>query len=48
MVEWKDGLSDWVPLKELKASNPAELAEYVVANRIQDEPAFSWWVKDVL
>jgi len=38
----------WVLLKELKASFPIELAEYVVANKIVEEPAFAWWVKDVL
>jgi hypothetical protein len=30
------------PLKELKASNPVEVAEYAVANRLLEEPAFSW------
>jgi len=43
-VEWKDGTSDWVKLKDLKDSNPVELAEYAVANLIVDEPAFKWWV----
>ena len=35
-------------LKELKESNPIEVAEYAVANRIADEPAFAWWVPQVL
>ena len=47
-VEWKDGLICWVPLKDLKESNPIELAEYAVANDIDEEPAFNWWVKDTL
>jgi hypothetical protein len=47
-VEWKDGSTTWVPLSELKASNPVEVAEYAVANQIVEEPAFAWWVKDVL
>ncbi len=47
-VEWKDGSSSWIPLRELKASNPVELAEYAVANKILEEPAFAWWAKDVL
>jgi hypothetical protein len=38
----------WVKLKDLKASNPIELAEYAVANRIAEEPAFKWWVFDRL
>jgi hypothetical protein len=47
-VEWKDGSTSWVPLSELKASNPVKVAEYAVANQIVEEPAFAWWVKDVL
>jgi hypothetical protein len=47
-VEWKDGTSTWVPLSELKASNPVKVAEYAVANQLVEEPAFAWWVKDVL
>jgi hypothetical protein len=35
-------------LKDLKASNPIELAEYAVANRIAEEPAFKWWVSHML
>ena len=35
-------------MSELKASNPVEVAEYAVANQIVEEPAFAWWVKDVL
>ena len=48
MVTWKDGSSNWVDLKDLKDSNPVELAEYTVANRIQEEPAFKWWVSNTL
>jgi len=47
-VEWMDGSSYWVPLKDLKASNPVELAEYAIANNIAHEPAFKWWVKATL
>ena len=48
LVEWKDGSSDWTDLKDLKESNPVELAEYAVANKIVEEPAFKWWVATVL
>ena len=48
LCQWKDGSADWVNLKHLKDSNPIELAEYAVANRIQEEPAFKWWVSDAL
>jgi hypothetical protein len=48
LCQWKDGSTSWVPLVELKDSNPVELAEYAVGNRIDQEPAFRWWVSDVL
>ena len=48
LCQWKDGSSDWIDLKHLKDSNPIETAEYAVANRIQEEPAFKWWVSDTL
>jgi hypothetical protein len=48
LCQWKDGSSSWVPLVELKQSNPIELAEYAIANQIHEEPAFKWWISDVL
>jgi len=45
---WNDGSTSWLPLKDVKASNPVEVAEYAVANKLQDEPAFAWWVSHVL
>jgi len=47
-VQWKDGTSDWIALKDLKVSNPIELAKYAVGNQLVEEPAFRWWVKDAL
>jgi hypothetical protein len=44
----KDGSSDWIDLKHLEDSNPIELTEYAVANRIQEEPTFKWWVTETL
>jgi hypothetical protein len=44
LVHWKDGSSDWIKLKDLKVSNPVDLAEYAKANNIHEEPAFNWWV----
>jgi hypothetical protein len=41
LVRWKDGSSSWIMLKDLKDAYPVELADYVIANRIQDEPAFA-------
>jgi len=33
---------------EVKEANPIELAEYAVTAKIDDEPAFKWWVSQVL
>jgi transcriptional accessory protein Tex/SPT6 len=48
LMLWKDKLTSWVNLKDLKASNPIELAEYAVVNQIVEEPAFKWWVSNTL
>jgi hypothetical protein len=48
LCQWKDGSSTWIPLVDLKDSNPVELAEYAVANKLQEEPAFKWWISSVL
>ena len=44
LIQWKDGMESWCDLKELKESFPIEIAEYVTATGIQDEPAFAWWI----
>ena len=43
-VEWKDGTSQWIAMKDMKNSYPIELAEYATNNDIAHEPAFAWWV----
>ena len=43
-VKWKDGQSTWVPLKDLKESNPIDTVEFAMARGIADEAAFAWWV----
>lgn len=43
-IKWKNGRTEWVPLKLLKESNPVDVAEYVSARDLQDEAAFAWWV----
>ena len=44
LVRWKNGSEQWVPLKLLKDNYPVETADYAMANQIQDESAFIWWV----
>ena len=34
----------WISLKDLKESNPVDVAEFAVARGIDDEPAFKWWI----
>ena len=35
-------------MKDLKSSNPVEIAEYALAKNIEDDTESKWWVKDVL
>ena len=44
LVLWKDQSQQWVPLKDMKESNPVETAEFAKARGVADEPAFAWWV----
>lgn len=44
LVKWKDGSEAWLALKDLKESNPVEVAEFAKARGIDGEPAFKWWV----
>ena len=48
LLQWKDGSTTWVKLKDVKDSNPVQLAEYAVQLRIAEEPAFAWWVPYVV
>ena len=42
-VEWADGTSSWVKLKDLKQDNPIELIDYCELKGLMDEPAIAWW-----
>jgi hypothetical protein len=44
-IQWKDGSTTWSKLKDVKDSYPVELAEFAILNKIEEEPAFAWWVK---
>lgn len=43
-VQWKEGMTTWETLWDLKESNPIEIAEHVIVNDLCKEPAFAWWV----
>ena len=47
-IQWKDGTTTWERLADVKESNPIEVAEYAVAQGIDHEPAFAWWVPHTL
>ena len=47
-VEWTNGNQSWVPLNELKESDPIKVAEYAKARNIHTAPAFAWWVNHTL
>ena len=46
--QWKDGSSSWQKLSDFKESHPVETAKYAVAQGLEQEPAFNWWVPHVL
>ena len=48
LLQWKDGSTNWAALKEVKEAYPVQLAQFAVANHIEKEAAFAWWVPGVL
>ena len=44
LVRLKDHTTEWYKLKDMKESNPLEVAQYAIDNKLEDEPAFKWWV----
>ena len=46
--QWNDGSTSWHSLKDVKESHPIQVAEYAVNNKLTEEPAFKWWVNQVL
>ncbi len=48
LVQWANGMHQWIDLKILKEFNPVQVTEYVTARNIADKPAFAWWVPYVL
>ena len=44
LVEFADGTTQWFPLMHIKNIMPMELADYAISRKINDQPAFAWWV----
>ena len=47
-ILWTDGTASWIPLKDMKESNPLEVAEYAIRNSVDDHPVFAWWVPQTM
>ena len=43
-VAWKDGYETCIPFKDMKESNPVDVAELAKDKLNDDKPEFSWWV----
>ena len=44
LLRWKDNSENWVALKDLKESNPLDVADYAQGHGLLTEPSFVWWV----
>ena len=47
-VRWESGETSFIALKDIKEQNPIEIAEYALANKLDKEPAFAWWVRTAI
>ena len=47
-LQFHSNQTEWMDLQTVKDSNPIEVAEFAIANQLDQEPAFAWWVRDVL
>ena len=43
-MQWKDGLTDWVAMKDIRDSHPLELSECEISSDIQHDIEFYLWV----
>ena len=48
IVQWKYGSTTWEILKDMKNSYPLQMDKYAVHHHIAGEPAFAWWIHNVL
>jgi hypothetical protein len=48
LIKWKEGSTTWVSMKDIKGSYPVQLAEHATQRQIAGEPAFAWWIHNVL
>ena len=48
LVQWKDGSTTWVTLKDTENSYPVQMAKYAVQRRIAGDPEFAYWIWHML
>ena len=48
LVMWNNSTSSWEQLEYLNGSNPEEVLDYAVVNKITSDPDFAWWTSNVL
>ena len=48
LIQWKDGSTAWVTLKDMKNSYPEQMVKYVLQCRIEGNPEFEWWIQHML
>ena len=47
-INWRDGNTTWVALKDIREAHPFQLSKYAVTDKITTEPAFDWWLPHTL
>ena len=47
-IKWESGDTTFIALEDIKETNPVEISEYVLANQLEKEPAFAWWIRTAL
>ena len=46
-IQWSDGATDWVEMRDVKDSYPTQLAAYASRNKLSREPAFAWRIRQI-
>jgi hypothetical protein len=46
--QWRDGSTSWQDLLLRKELRPIQMAKFAIAQGINTEPAFNWWVPHTL
>ena len=47
-IKWASGDTTFIELKDIKQTNPIKISEYVLANQLEKDPEFAWWIRTAL